>query len=66
MQSIYIVALFGLLFGCGFALGATTMQQSNYIGYDEKKKEWDKGYKLGLRKGKEESEKQLVEKLKKL
>lgn len=66
MQDIVIVALFGLLFACGFALGATVMQQSNYIGYGEKEKEWVKGYQLGLRKGKEESEKQLVEKLKKL
>lgn len=52
--------LMGLISGVN--LGTT----SKYIGYDEKRKEWDKGYKLGLRKGKEESEKQLVEKLKKL
>ena len=53
---MWLMLFFGVLAG----------HSSNYIGYDEKKKEWLKGYKMGLRRGKEEAEQKLVEKLKKL
>lgn len=66
-MSEYVAFLGCILFYLiGLVSGINLGTTSKYIGYDEKEKEWNKGYKLGLRKGREESEKQLVEKLKKL
>lgn len=59
--AIFITLLWLMLF-----VGVYAGYSSKYIGYDEKKKEWLKGYKMGFRKGKEEAEQKLVEKLKKL
>lgn len=61
-ETAIMITLMWLLFVLGVFAGHST----DYIGYDEKKKEWLKGYKMGFRKGKEEAEQKLVEKLKKL
>lgn len=61
-ETAIMITLMWLLFIFGVFAG----HSSSYIGYDEKKKEWLKGYKIGLRRGKEEAEQKLVEKLKKL
>lgn len=55
-----------ILLTLGFAIGLIYGKQSEFIGYDARNKEFEKGYKLGFRKGREKAEKDFVEKLKKL
>ena len=62
----FLTNFIGIFLTIGFALGLVYGKQSEFIGYDVRNKEFEKGYKLGFRKGREKAENDFVEKLKKL
>ena len=62
----FLTNFIGIFLTIGFAIGLVYGKQSEFIGYDVRNKEFEKGYKLGFRKGREKAEKDFVEKLKKL
>lgn len=66
MNQEFVPLIITLVFYLGILIGIIYGKNNEYIGYTEKEKEWNKGYKIGYRKGKEEAEKTLIEKLKKL
>ena len=56
----FLTNFIGIFLTIGFALGLIYGKQSEFIGYDVRNKEFEKGYKLGFRKGREKAEKILL------